>query len=188
MARRKIRRKMAILKKPALSREKKETQVNTGIKENKSPPKKLSFMSHVNPVVASIIIVYIIIIIVYFFQSSNQQATRESLLQDKQLIINQLSNVNISRGNAALSNSGFAFVSGNTIDIEKLRNFAEKNYSDVKKELNLQNDFCIHFEDENGNAIDISPITGRSGVGIGSSRLKFTIVNNAGETTGSISC
>lgn len=188
MTRRKISRKMVASKKHASSREKKEIQLNTSSKENKSSPKKLSFMSHMNPIVASIIIVYIIIIIVYFFQSNNQQTIQESLLQDKQLIINQLSNVNISQENTALSNSGFAFIAGNTIDIEKLRNFAEKNYSDIKKELNLQNDFCIHFEDENGNAIDISPITGRSGVGIGSSRLKFTIVNNAGENTETISC
>jgi len=179
---------MTASKKPASDREKKETQVNVSNKESKSSLKKLSFMSHMNPIVASIIVVYIIIIVVYFFQSNNQQATQESLLQDKQLIINQLSNSNISQGDAALSNSGFAFIAGNTIDIEKLRNFAEKNYSDVKKELNLQNDFCIHFEDENGNAIDISSITGRSGIGIGSSRLKFTIVNSVGENTSSISC
>lgn len=48
---------------------------------------------------------------------------------------------------------GMGFIVKDTVDPELLEHLATKEYSQVKKELGLDADFAIHFEDENGNLV-----------------------------------
>lgn len=52
----------------------------------------------------------------------------------------------------------------NVVLEEKLEELANKNYDDLKKELGIKGDFCIHFEDDEGNIIYIDD-EGRVGIG-----------------------
>ena len=65
-------------------------------------------------------------------------------------------------------NSQIGFVKANKLDTGRLQNVKNMNYSDIKRGLDLRNDFCIYFEDENGELITIkdedgTPITGSIG-------------------------
>ena len=59
----------------------------------------------------------------------------------------------------------------NVVNEEKLMEFSNKSYEQLKNELGLVHDFCIHFEDEYGNLINISPTK----AGIGSSKVKLNV-------------
>lgn len=64
--------------------------------------------------------------------------------------------------------SPLTVMEGNIVNETKLDNLIGR-YSSIKKNLGIKNDFCIYFEDENGN---IMPI--KEGVtGIGSSDIKI---------------
>ena len=54
------------------------------------------------------------------------------------------------------------FVEGNTVNPEKVKEFYSADYSDIKRQLGIAYDFCLHFEDENGSIITID---GKTGVG-----------------------
>ena len=66
--------------------------------------------------------------------------------------------------NASLS----SFVEGNKIKVSKLYNLTGKNYTELKNELGIKNDFCIYFVDEEGYLVKINNKTG-----IGSPRFKI---------------
>lgn len=65
------------------------------------------------------------------------------------------------------------FIYSDKIDSTKLKNFSDQvevDYSSVKQELGLVEDFCIFYEDEEGNLI---PVDGK--VAIGNSTEKLLI-------------
>ena len=57
---------------------------------------------------------------------------------------------------------------GNKIQAYKLYNLTGKNYTDLKNELGMKNDFCIYFVDEEGYLVKINNKTG-----LGSPRFKI---------------
>ena len=57
---------------------------------------------------------------------------------------------------SGIRNETPAFVEGTKIRIDKLEQIADLSYSQLKDALGIQADFCIHFEDERGNVINIS--------------------------------
>lgn len=68
----------------------------------------------------------------------------------------------------AEENKSIGFIIENKISSEKLNEFANKSYEEIKKGLGIKNDFCIHIEDEFGYVILINNKTG-----IGSSKAKI---------------
>ena len=66
--------------------------------------------------------------------------------------------------------SNITFVIDDTIDPLRLKRFSEQNYTSIKSNLGLKNEFCIHFEDENGELIEIGEIKS-----VGSSNLNLTV-------------
>lgn len=54
------------------------------------------------------------------------------------------------------TDSPVAFIQGNKVDEEKLK-YAAGNYEDLKTEFDYDN-FCIYFEDENGNLIAVKGV------------------------------
>jgi hypothetical protein len=83
-----------------------------------------------------VLIVAIIIIVVSISQKSNQAAS------DAQNIMK----VVLDDNSAALPND---IVIGQK-ELEKIQGM---NYEQLKKYLNMKNDFCLYIEDENGNII-----------------------------------
>ncbi len=66
---------------------------------------------------------------------------------------------------AQSKNNSFTFVEGNKINKEKLENLTNLTYQQLKSELGIKSDFCIHFEDENGNVVFINETAGLAGLG-----------------------
>lgn len=54
------------------------------------------------------------------------------------------------------SDTETGIVSGEAIDQEKLRAFAMEEYARLKQELGVNTEFCVFFEDENGNVVNIT--------------------------------
>ena len=66
---------------------------------------------------------------------------------------------------ALSSKSNATFIEGQKINKEKLERFANITYDQLKDILGTSYNFCIHFEDEQGNVINISG--GKTGLGSG---------------------
>ena len=89
-----------------------------------------------------IFLVLISVIIAVF--STESQVTR----QDQVKLLNQLVI-------EAEEEDGPAIIVGGTLDKTMLLNFANKNYDELKGLLGVTSDFVIHFEDSEGNLVDI---------------------------------
>ena len=61
--------------------------------------------------------------------------------------------------------SGVGIMDGNKINTTKLEDLLG-NYSSIKSKLKVENDFCIYFEDEDGNILYINATTTGLGSGI----------------------
>ncbi|MBI3051063.1 hypothetical protein HYY74_01260 [Candidatus Woesearchaeota archaeon] len=67
--------------------------------------------------------------------------------------------------NKAQNDTLIFMVDGNKVDRERLENFSGLDYRDVKARLGIRSDFCIHFEDEQGNLIFINETANITGFG-----------------------
>ncbi|MBS1266592.1 MAG: hypothetical protein MAG795_00559 [Candidatus Woesearchaeota archaeon] len=74
-----------------------------------------------------------------------------------------------------------SFVIGNKVDEDKLNSITNKTYEQVKSEIGIFSDFCIHFEDENGNLINIGNDSANPRYSIGDPKLNFTIIDENGQ-------
>ncbi|MBN1157681.1 hypothetical protein JXA85_08745 [Candidatus Woesearchaeota archaeon] len=109
-------------------------------------------------------IVLFMIAFVFFFQIISKQSTSSaSLRRESEMLPVRLTNPGPDRP--------AAFIVENKVDKSRLKEVAGKNYSELKEELNLKHEFCLYFEDEQGNLIDISKDTGRSCIGSSAASL-----------------
>lgn len=67
----------------------------------------------------------------------------------------------------------FRVVDGDKINATRLEDLLG-NYSDIKRELRVENEFCIYFEDEDGNIIYINQSESRDYTGIGSNIINVS--------------
>ena len=84
-------------------------------------------------------------------------------LQKEGLIITKLTETD---------NSKLQIASNGVIDVTKVEALTNKDYATLKSELGIKNDFCVYFEDENGNIVQIKTATSNTVSGIGSSNIK----------------
>ena len=66
--------------------------------------------------------------------------------------------------------TNITFMQGDKLNVKKFARFANQNYTYTRSKLGIGKDFCIHFEDAQGNIINIS---GRTT--IGSSKINVTL-------------
>ena len=101
---------------------------------------------------------FMIAVMAFFYITSYSAASKktESIEKESEKLPESL----IAEGNESRG-----FVIDNKIDPDKLSEFANQSYDEIKKELGIKNDFCIHIEDKNGFLILINNKTG-----IGSSK------------------
>ena len=54
------------------------------------------------------------------------------------------------------SHDDFGFLVVDKVDKEKLEHFASTDYEKIKKELDIDADFSVYFQDENGNIVAVT--------------------------------
>lgn len=67
--------------------------------------------------------------------------------------------------NVVSESSSVGIVDGIEVNITKLEELLGKDYSEIKKQIRVKNEFCIFLEDEDGNIIYITTDPDRPGVG-----------------------
>jgi len=68
----------------------------------------------------------------------------------------------------AITSNNLKILDSDKIDEMAIEEIIREDYTKIKKELELENDFCIYFEHENGELIKIDGMK----AGIGSSKVK----------------
>lgn len=69
----------------------------------------------------------------------------------------------------AAEGTGMSLVSSNELLEEKIDSFSNTVYEEFKYTLGLKSEFCVYFEDENGNVLNIDGVE----VGIGSGKIQI---------------
>ena len=111
--------------------------------------------------VATGMFVIVIISFFYIIQLASETSKADELLKEGEDIQDILIS---SKPEESLS-----IIVGRIVDENKLNDLAKEDYENLKNQLGVRGDFCIHFEDDEGNIIYINKSTNRAG--IGSSRV-----------------
>ena len=101
------------------------------------------------------IVVFLGVIFVFYSIISDKQESKAKDLQDD--VSKVLKNLNITQ---------------NISQIDELLN---EDYQQLKRKIRVKNEFCIFFEDENGNIIYVNP-NDPTQVGIGSEKINISDV------------
>lgn len=73
---------------------------------------------------------------------------KSELVKEAEIVLNTLSD----------RNAEVSLLESNELIEEKIRDFDERGYNEVKDILGVENDFCIFFEDSSGNLVKIDGI------------------------------
>jgi len=68
----------------------------------------------------------------------------------------------------------YSFIDDNNVNDQKLATLQGTNYTSLKQQLGLSDDFCIILEDSNNNIIPITGPNGSTYYGIGSSKIQIS--------------
>ena len=102
------------------------------------------------------------IFIFYSIISGGEESKIDELEDDASIVME----------NIATEDSAVRITEGIAIDEEKLEDLLGMDYSEIKKKLRVENDFCIFLEDGEGNIIYLE--AGQPG--IGSDKIKVSDV------------
>ena len=111
-----------------------------------------------NRVILGLTLIVIFLIAIKVIQKS--ESPKEQLQEDAQKLLNAITTNNLIIDSEHINEDG----------IEQLM---KEDYVQLKQELGLKNDFCIYFEDNNGNLIKINDME----TGIGSPKVKINGVS-----------
>ena len=123
-----------------------------------------------------------VMIFLFIVMSNTETKSLQELVSEAQKISDA-----VSGSEATVDENMCNFIINNRIDSGKLAKCAE-NYNISKQVMAVSTDWCIHFEDIEGNIVNISPITGKQGIGLGSPEINFTITDETGLVIGSAQC
>jgi len=70
--------------------------------------------------------------------------------------------------------SELGILNGTKVSAEKLGALLEEDYDDLKRRLRIKNDFCIYFEDDQGNIIYINKSETKNYTGVGSNIINVS--------------
>lgn len=181
-----IKMKGGIKNKSRTNKKKMKHKKTKKINKRKEKIKLKSFIK--NPVVITLIVVYFLITFLYIKQFPYEKNIEKEMLNDGEKLLENVITNEIRPFNEARDFQDIIFVIKDEIDVQRLKRFAELSYDEIKRSLKIDNDFCIHFEDLNGNLIDISGITGNRGIGIGSQDIYFEVLDEHGNVIDTLRC
>ncbi len=127
--------------------------------------------------IALVIFIVGMIVFLYLVMGNSAKDSGDRLATESDVVPQRL----IASDKASATNT--SIVIDNKVDTEVLNKTLSKPYEELKGEMGVSNDFCIHFEDENGNLIDLDDDPCRLTYSIGNPNLNLTISDQFGERT-----
>ena len=113
------------------------------------------------------IIIAMIVLIISFFAIYGIISHSASQSKDLDLEAERISHETLQE------ESSLNIIDEEELNESKVFDLAEDNYSKLKSKLQVDEDFCIYFEDEDGNIVGfIDPDTGEEILGIGSDEIE----------------
>ncbi len=100
----------------------------------------------------------------YFFMTHNSSSKQSTLQVESQLIADKLT-----------GDEQGSVVNGTSVDDTKLNAVLDTPYDQLKQQLNVRDDFCIIFKDQNGNLLVVGNGTSGNRTGIGNGNLTLNI-------------
>ncbi len=146
------------------------------MKKSKKEMKKVNSKSQtwsIDILIAVSIFIVALIVLFYFLNTPSDQEYSNLQKESDSLPGSIISSESSSA-------TDITFVVGNEVDRERLKNFTSKNYTQIKNELGLSGEFCIHFEDEEGRLVDINESPEGVQYTIGSPELVLTVEDETG--------
>ena len=125
-------------------------------------------------IIASVIFVTSVVIFILILTNNYSTSTQEDAQRDNNKILQIISgteDLSIS-GARGISTTTLSFLIGPNVNLERLKELQEASYNDLKSTMGIRGNFCIFFEDLDGNIINISEYTGSNikSVGLGDNR------------------
>ena len=118
------------------------------------------------------VMVFIIglVILLYFLFFSSSSGILEQLKTESEIIP-----LKITSAKSDTQIDSLAFIIDGKVDSARLKQLAEMNYTQLKAKMGVKNEFCIYFEDKDGNLVNISAEIGKSNVmGIGNPEFSIS--------------
>jgi hypothetical protein len=103
--------------------------------------------------IALAVVIFILTTITFLSFSNSDEGRKLSVVQSESHYLIE---------HAKTENSPLQIVVNQEVSQQKLQQFASADYQELKKLAGVKNDFCIYFEDEEGNVV---PIEGNKGIG-----------------------
>ena len=112
----------------------------------------------------AVVIFIIAFFVIYNIVASKTKGDISGLQQEAEIISKE----------AVLENSSFGILSGEVLNKTRVLILSKENYSELKKKIRIGNEFCIYFEDEEGNRINFTNESGNYTIGIGSPEINIS--------------
>jgi hypothetical protein len=160
-------------KKKSAARKKRVPAKSRGKKEVCKVPSKSQTFS-IDLLIAASLFVIGAMVFFYVVGNTELESSTDDLARESERIPE---NLITSDPNSA---SETAIVIGNSVDSVRLNRTLNKSYDKLKDQLGVKGDFCIHFEDSEGNLIDLDPDPNRERYSIGNPKLTFVVIDENG--------
>ena len=122
------------------------------------------------------VFIFGIVIVLYFLLFASGKDVLKQLQKESELIPMKIiaSEPNID--------NDLAFIIDGKVNKERLKSLSSYDYDQLKTEFGVLNDFCIYFEDKDGNLVDISSELGADVYGVGNPEFALN-EHSCGRTT-----
>ena len=111
------------------------------------------------------VIIFISAFFVIYIIATNRTSTNiEEMTQEAERI----------SAEAAAENSNLSIIGDNELNQIKVEDLIGQDYEEIKKQLRIENEFCIYLEDEEGNLIFLNQSETENITGIGSSDINIS--------------
>ncbi len=124
--------------------------------EMKSPKSQII---SIDTMIATVIFIAAITCLLVYVGSTGSKSKMDELRKESELIPNVIITAN---------KSDLSIMAMNRVDTDRLTELSNKQYEDLRSELGLKYDFCLYFEDNAGNVVNLSQVIAKNEVGIGS--------------------
>ena len=110
-----------------------------------------------------------IVVFLYLIVGNASRNVSDTLATDSEVLPQRL------MASDEMSATNTTFVVQNKVDAARLDRTLAMDYDTLKKELDISSDFCIHFEDENGNLVNLDTNSSYLRYSIGNPKLTITV-------------